>query len=138
MANNNPNQRDTDSLALSLAKDYLKRNKNEPHEFDSRVVFVGAGMGKQTHLNLGNEAIDEIEKRLILENAIEGMADASAIHKRLAEENLISKKTYETALNDVKQGMGNIAVDADFEMRMEALCQGHGMENAVRLLKAQH
>jgi hypothetical protein len=40
-------------LADSLADDIDKRSRNEPHEFDSRVAFVGAGMGMQTYLNLG-------------------------------------------------------------------------------------
>jgi hypothetical protein len=129
---NSKNTIDTKDFALELGVSSRRKNEVRPHSFSSRVAFIGAGMGYDTHLKLGLGAIDHIEQRLILENAISGMTDATEIRARIEEETFISRKNYETALSDLKQGTGISGVDADFEMRMEALCQGHGMENAVR------
>jgi Flp pilus assembly protein TadD len=93
--------------------------------FNKIIAIIGAGMSVESRLKLANAAIEHIEQRLILENVL-GSLDASMkqpeIENELAGKSLVSRRNYEHAVHVLQQITQT--KEPDFEMRMEALCQG--------------
>lgn len=100
---------------------------------DRRIVaLIGAGMGVQSHLDVASTAAERVENALILENVT--LAQCKKEKKPLCgnDSSFVSRKSYRQALEDLTLQRGGIVMPPDFETRLEALCEGHAIEDCVR------
>jgi hypothetical protein len=134
---NNPNEELIDTIVKRFELNYspvsshigqTKKGVN-----DSIIAVIGAGMSYDNKVLLATDGVKDIEKNMILENVLEQFSNgmtAQDIDKHLKGKHLISEADYTQALDALKQ-ITQIP-EGDFETQMAALCQGSGMEDAVR------